>query len=265
MFPPKLLVAAQGRIGGVSSTCQRKVWQPSPRPRSPPGRSGEDRDRARERRDAGRRSAAPMLATSERDAIGVGMRRENLLPACGGGLGWGVAPVYPDLAEDLHSANLAQPPHFPPPQAIGFTHPSSISAGSAVPDPCSASMSGPLRGLLASLAIIDPCARLRLLVSMVFAGRSRPGRPASRSKDHGCPSPHRSGAVTAKRAKRSGAAAKRLDGDGPMWPAAVERCVNAVAPTRGVGVRGALSQPGHDAGGASQRIASAASTPKLYV
>jgi hypothetical protein len=33
--------------------------------------------------------------------------------------------------------------------------------------------------------------------------------------------PHRNGAVTAKRAKRSGAAAKRLDGDGPMWLAAL--------------------------------------------
>ncbi len=30
--------------------------------------------------------------------------------------------------------------------------------------------------------------------------------------------PHRNGAVIAKRAKRSVAAAQRLDGDGPMWP-----------------------------------------------
>ena len=63
---------------------------------------------------------------------------------------------------------------------------------------------------------------------MVFAERSRPAGPTSRSKDHGCASPHRLGAVTAKRAKRSGAAAKRLDGDGPMWPRAL-RCVNPIA------------------------------------
>jgi hypothetical protein len=45
------------------------------------------------------------------------------------------------------------------------------------------------------------------------------GRTAgSRSKDHGNNAPHRRGAVTAKRAKRSVAAAKRLDGVEPMWP-----------------------------------------------
>src|SRR5271154_3437826 len=42
----------------------------------------------------------------------------------------------------------------------------------ALPDPCSASMSSPLRGSLASLANIDPCARLRLSVSMTFAART---------------------------------------------------------------------------------------------
>jgi hypothetical protein len=41
------------------------------------------------------------------------------------------------------------------------------------------------------------------------------GRPLN--KDHGGASPHRTGAVTAKRAKRSAAAAQQLDGDGPMW------------------------------------------------
>jgi hypothetical protein len=55
---------------------------------------------------------------------------------------------------------------------------------------------------------------------MVFAAGSRPGGPASLSKDHRCTTPHRNGAVTAKRAERGGAAAKRLDGGGPMWPPA---------------------------------------------
>jgi hypothetical protein len=40
--------------------------------------------------------------------------------------------------------------------------------------------------------------------------------------------PHRNGAVTAKRAKRSVAAAKRLNGDGPMWPPATEWDVRSV-------------------------------------
>jgi hypothetical protein len=52
---------------------------------------------------------------------------------------------------------------------------------------------------------------------MIFATRGRPCRPASLSKDHGNKTPHRTGAVTAKRAKRSAAAAQQLDGDGPMW------------------------------------------------
>jgi hypothetical protein len=43
-----------------------------------------------------------------------------------------------------------------------------------LPDPCSASMSRPLRGLLAALANIDSSARLRLVVSMIFAARSGP-------------------------------------------------------------------------------------------
>ena len=59
-------------------------------------------------------------------------------------------------------------------RAIGFTHPVSKTSGSAVPDPCSASMSSPLRGLLVSLANIDPCARLRLSVSMIYAAQAGP-------------------------------------------------------------------------------------------
>jgi hypothetical protein len=53
---------------------------------------------------------------------------------------------------------------------------------------------------------------------MVFAEQSRPCGPACAAKTMETNLPHRNGAVTAKRAKRSGAAAKRLDGDGPMWP-----------------------------------------------
>ena len=110
---------------------------------------------------------------------------------------------------------MAAPP-LPASGATGFTHCNSKSSWSAVPDPCSASRPRPLRGLLVSLASLDASARLRRLAFMAFAAGSRPCGPASLSKDHGCASPHRRGAVTAKRAKRSGAAAKRLDGDGPM-------------------------------------------------
>jgi hypothetical protein len=61
------------------------------------------------------------------------------------------------------------------------------------------------------------------------AGRLRPAKAMETT------SPHRDGAVTAKRAKRSGAAAKRLDGDGPMWPPDTERCAHTVARARGEG------------------------------
>jgi hypothetical protein len=79
----------------------------------------------------------------------------------------------------------------------------------------------------------DASARLRLSVFMVFAAGSRPCGPASLSKDHGCASPHRRGAVTAKRAKRSGAAAKRLDGDGPMGPPTGDVCIRWPQAVRG--------------------------------
>jgi len=64
-------------------------------------------------------------------------------------------------------------------------------------------MSCPLLGLLASLANIDSTARLRLSVSMIFAVQA--GRAQQRSWKR--KTPHRNGAVTAKRAKRSAAAA----------------------------------------------------------
>ena len=61
-----------------------------------------------------------------------------------------------------------------PAKPTGFTHRDSKSSWSAVPDLCSASRPGPLRGLLVSLASLDPCARLRLLASMIFAARAGP-------------------------------------------------------------------------------------------
>jgi len=110
-----------------------------------------------------------------------------------------------------------------PSRPIGFPHPNSKPSGSAVPDPCSASRPSPLRGSRAARASLDSSARLRLSVSMIFAaGRLRSAKTMEAKK------PHRNGAVTAERAKRSGAAAQRLDGDGPMWPPTGKRCARAV-------------------------------------
>jgi hypothetical protein len=42
--------------------------------------------------------------------IGARTRRENPLPPCGGGLGWGVARTYPYLGGGSNPGNLARPP-----------------------------------------------------------------------------------------------------------------------------------------------------------
>ncbi len=67
----------------------------------------------------------------------------------------------------------------------GFTHQSSIASGSALPDPCSASRPSPFHGSRATArtperpsldglwrASLDPCARLRLLASMIVAAKA---------------------------------------------------------------------------------------------
>ncbi len=72
-----------------------------------------------------------------------------------------------------------------PSRSAGFTHPNSTPSASALPDPCSASRPGPLRGSRAARASLDTCARLRLSVSMIVAAGSRPCGPASLSNNHG--------------------------------------------------------------------------------
>jgi hypothetical protein len=62
----------------------------------------------------------------------------------------------------------------------------------------------PLRGRFASL---DPCARLRRLASMIFGETSRPAGRLRSPKTMEAKTPHRTGAVTPKGAKQSGAAA----------------------------------------------------------
>jgi hypothetical protein len=62
----------------------------------------------------------------------------------------------------------------------------------------------PLRVRFASL---DPCARLRPLASMIFGERSPSTGRLIAPKIMDAKAPHRRVAVTAKRAKRSGAAA----------------------------------------------------------
>jgi len=72
-------------------------------------------------------------------------------------------------------------------------------------------------------ASLDPSARLRLSVSMIFVERSGPAsRPASLDKDHGnkTAASERRSHRGAGEAKRSAAAASRRDGDDPMWPPA---------------------------------------------
>jgi hypothetical protein len=146
--------------------------------------------------EGGRAKRGRMRGRAVRRAAGRGANRGNSYGIDQQAFSFAEATRPP--ARPLIRPSLTRGPPSPARGAIGSTHPSSISAGSAVPDPCSASRPSPLRGSRAigrsqerpSLdglwrASLDPCARLRLLASMVFARRSRPGRPASRSKDHG--------------------------------------------------------------------------------
>jgi len=70
-------------------------------------------------------------------------------------------------------------------------------------------MSRPLRGLLASLANIDPCARLRLLVSMIFVERAglAAGFAQQRSWKQNAASERRWRREAAEAERRSGEAA----------------------------------------------------------
>jgi hypothetical protein len=65
-------------------------------------------------------------------------------------------------------------------------------------------MSSSLRGLLASLANIDPSARLRLFVFMIFVERSRPLRAGLLNKDH-----ENKTAASARRSHRGAGEAQR--------------------------------------------------------
>jgi hypothetical protein len=56
------------------------------------------------------------------------------------------------------------------------------------------------------------------LVSKVFDARNRRVAPVCGVEDLGRKTPYRVGAVTAKRAKRSGAAPKAFDGAGAIGP-----------------------------------------------
>jgi hypothetical protein len=50
------------------------------------------------------------MAMAGTNPAGAKIKRENPLPPCGGGLGWGVAPAYPYLGEGLNSESFVQPP-----------------------------------------------------------------------------------------------------------------------------------------------------------
>jgi hypothetical protein len=65
---------------------------------------------------------------------------------------------------------------------------------------------------------------------MIFAERGRPSGRLRSAKIVDAKTPHRNGAVIAQRPQRSAGAAKRLDGDGPMWTPAIARCVNGAGP-----------------------------------